>query len=140
MLDRTMTETSGACRRRKTRERFSAAMAVVGIRAEPVALRTQHTASLRAMRRRWSGILKDVPGADVIAAARALERQAAQNVKWRGYEMVRFHRSGFAAVTEADVTDFASRIASWYATDAFGTILAGPLWAWEQIGDGLIDA
>jgi 3-methyladenine DNA glycosylase AlkD len=37
------------------------------------------------------------------------------------------------------VEDFATRIESWYATDAFGTILSGPLWAQGRIADGTIE-
>jgi 3-methyladenine DNA glycosylase AlkD len=112
---------------------------VAEIRAEIAALPTRDTPSLRAVRKAWSAKLKGEPAAEVIAAAQALERMGGQGGKWIGYELIRFHPGAFAAVTEAEVADFASRIESWYATDAFGTILSGPLWAKGRISDGLID-
>ncbi len=56
------------------------------------------------------------------------------------YELVRFHKAAFAAADAGLVEDFASRVASWYAVDAFGTILAGPLWAAGRVPDSLIAA
>jgi len=109
------------------------------IRADIAALPKRDTASLRGVRKRWSRALKAADAADVIAIALALETPADQTGKWIGYELIRFHPGAFAAVTEAHVADFASRIASWYATDAFGTILSGPLWAKGRISDALID-
>jgi 3-methyladenine DNA glycosylase AlkD len=68
-----------------------------------------------------------------------MERQLPQERKWLAYELIRFHPGAFAAIIELQVEDFASRIASWYAADAFGTILSGPLWAKGRISDGLIE-
>jgi 3-methyladenine DNA glycosylase AlkD len=112
---------------------------VTEIRAEIAALAKRDTPSLRAVRKGWSARLKEQPAAEVIAAAQALERMAGQGGKWIGYELIRFHPGAFATVTEAEVADFATRIESWYATDAFGTILSGPLWAKGRISDHLID-
>ena len=110
-----------------------------GYRAEIAALPRRATPHLRALRRTWSARLKGEGADHVIATARALEAAAPQEGKWLGYELVRHHKPAFAAVTEAQIADFASRIASWYATDAFGTILLGPLWAKDRISDDLID-
>lgn len=68
------------------------------------------------------------------------KRRLEQSRKWLGYELIRFHSGAFEAVTEAQIADFATRIHSWYATDGFGTILTGRLWANGRIGDALIDA
>jgi 3-methyladenine DNA glycosylase AlkD len=110
------------------------------IRAELRALPRRDTASVRAVRRTWSKALKGEDAAQAIALALAVERAAGQEGKWIGYELIRFHPAAFRAISEAQIVDFASRIASWYATDAFGTILTGPLWANGRISDGLIDA
>lgn len=109
------------------------------MRADIRALPRRDTPHLRAVRKGWSAKLKGAAAADVIEAAQALERDAGQGGKWIAYELIRFHAGAFAAVTEADVEDFAARIASWYATDAFGTILSGPLWAKGQVSDRLIE-
>lgn len=109
------------------------------IRAAIAALPRRDTPSMRGLRKDWSARVKPAPASEVIAIAQALERDAPQEGKWVAYELIRFHPGAFAAITEAEVEDFASRIASWYATDAFGTILSGPLWARGRISDGLIE-
>jgi 3-methyladenine DNA glycosylase AlkD len=113
---------------------------VAEIRAEIAALPRRDTPSLRAVRKAWTAKLKPALAADVIAVAQALEQPAGQGGKWIAYELIRHHKGAFEAVTPAEVEDFASRIASWYATDAFGTILAGPLWAKGRISDAFVDA
>ena len=110
------------------------------IRAEIAALPRRDTPNLRALRKARSQALKAADAAEVVAIARALEQASPQEGKWIAYELIRFHPGAFAAVGEAEVSDFASRIASWYATDAFGTILSGPLWARGRISDALIEA
>ena len=110
------------------------------IRAEIAALPKRDTPSMRALRRVRSVMLKGATAAEVIAIAQALERDARQEGKWIAYELIRFHPAAFAAISEAQVVDLAGRIASWYATDAFGTILSGPLWAKGRLSDALIDA
>ena len=110
------------------------------IRAEIAALPRRDTPSMRELRKRRSADLKPRAADEVIALARTLERDAPQEGKWVAYELIRFHPAAFAAIEEADIEDFASRIASWYATDAFGTILSGPLWAKGRLPDALFDA
>jgi len=110
------------------------------IRAEIAALPRHDTPHLRALRKRWTATLKGEPASEVIALAQALELAAPQERKWLAYELIRFHPGAFAAVDEAQVEDFVGRIASWYATDAFGTILSGPLWAGGRLPDDLFDA
>jgi 3-methyladenine DNA glycosylase AlkD len=109
------------------------------IRAEIAALPRRDTPSMRALRKRRSAELKARPAAEVIALAQALERAAPQEGKWVAYELIRFHSGAFAAVGQAEIEDFAGRIASWYATDAFGTILSGPLWAKGRLPDALFE-
>lgn len=109
------------------------------IRAGIAALPRPDTPSMRALRKARSAGLQGADAAEVIAIAQAFERDAAQGGKWVAYELIRFHPGAFAAITEAQVADFAARIASWYATDAFGTILSGPLWAKGRLSDALVD-
>lgn len=106
---------------------------------EIAALPRRDTPSMRAVRKRWSQALKGASADEVLALAKSVEGEMAQTGKWVGYELIRFHPAAFAAVSETQVADFASRAASWYAVDAFGTILSGPLWAKGRISDRLID-
>ncbi len=110
------------------------------IRAEIAALPRRNTPSMRVVRKAWSAKLKPASAPDVIAAAQTLEGPAPQEQKWVAYELIRHHKAAFEAVTPEQVEDFAGRIASWYATDAFGTILSGPLWAKGRLPDELIEA
>jgi len=112
--------------------------AAAEIAREIAALPKPDTASVRAVRRRWSAELKAAPADEVLAIAKRFEVTASQTGKWVAYELIRFHPAAFAAVSERDVADFASRTASWYAVDAFGTILSGPLWAKGRISDALV--
>jgi 3-methyladenine DNA glycosylase AlkD len=110
------------------------------IRVEIAALPRRDTLSMRALRRRRSAALKSAEASDVIAIARALEKASPQEGKWVAYELIRFHPGAFAVVGKAEIEDFAGRIASWYASDAFGTILSGPLWAEDRLPDGLFES
>jgi 3-methyladenine DNA glycosylase AlkD len=103
------------------------------------ALPHRDTPSVRAVRKRWSQSLKAVSAEEVLAIARAVEAEAAQTGKWVAYELIRFHPAAFAAIGEQEIADYASRLASWYAVDAFGTILSGPLWARGRLSDGFVD-
>ena len=108
--------------------------------AEIAALAKRDTPSIRAVRRRWSAQLKSAPAGEVLDLARACEAAAGQTGKWVAYELIRFHRGAFGAISEAQAADFAGRAQSWYAVDALGTILAGPLWAAGRIPDSRIEA
>jgi 3-methyladenine DNA glycosylase AlkD len=110
------------------------------IRAEIAALQRRDTPSMRALRKAWSAKLKSSSGSEVVAIAQALEALSPQEGKWIAYELIRFHPEAFATVGVAEVEDFAGRIASWYATDAFGTILSGPLWAKGRLPEAMFVA
>lgn len=113
---------------------------VSAIRAGIAALPKQDTPHLRALRKAWSARLKSASPAEVIAVAQGYEQDARQEAKWLGYELIRFHPPAFAALSRDEVTDFAGRAESWYAVDAFGTILLGPLWARGKVSDPMIEA
>jgi len=113
--------------------------AAAEIFAEIAALPRRDTANVRAVRKAWTAKLKQAGAAEVIAIGLAYERSAPRESKWLAYELIRHHKAAFGAVGEAEIEDFAGRIESWYATDAFGTVLSGPLWAKRRIADALID-
>jgi 3-methyladenine DNA glycosylase AlkD len=98
------------------------------------------TPSMRAIRKRWSRALRTASADEVLATATALEISFDQTGKWLAYELIRFHPAAFAALSEAQVEDFAARARSWYAIDALGTILTGPLWAKRRLADDRIEA
>jgi 3-methyladenine DNA glycosylase AlkD len=55
------------------------------------------------------------------------------------YELIRFHPAAFAALAPAEVDAYAYSAESWFAVDALGTILAGPLWAKGRLADAAIE-
>ena len=110
------------------------------IRAEIAALPRRDTPSMRALRKGRSAALKAAEASEVVAIAQALEQASPQEGKWVAYELIRFHPGAFAAIGAAEVEDFAGRLASWCATDAFGTILSGPLWAKGRLPEATIEA
>ncbi|HLZ75881.1 DNA alkylation repair protein [Phenylobacterium sp.] len=98
------------------------------------------TPSMRAVRKHWSKTLRAASAEEVLATAAALETRSGQTGKWLAYELIRFHPGAFAAVTEVQIEPFAARAQSWYAVDALGTILTGPLWAQGRLADGRVEA
>lgn len=108
------------------------------IQAEIRALPRRYTPEIRALRKAWSAKLKPESAADVIALAQALAERLPQEIKWVGYELIRHHRGAYDAVTQTELEGFAADLASWYAVDAFNTILLGPLWAKGRVSDALI--
>lgn len=109
-------------------------------RSEIAALPKRDTPHLRALRKVWSQALKPEAGASVIAIAEALEAVSPQEGKWLAYELICHHKAAFAEVSRLLIERFAERAASWYAVDALGTILIGPLWAQGRLPDDLFDA
>ena len=109
-------------------------------RTEIGALTRRDTPHLRALRKVWSQALKAETGGHVVAVAEALEAISPQEDKWLAYELVRHHTGAFTEVSQLLVERFAGRAASWYAVDALGTILTGPLWAKGRLPDALFDA
>lgn len=105
-----------------------------GIRALP----RHYTPEIRELRKAWSAKLKSAPAAEVIALAQALAARLPQEIKWVAYELVRHHRGAYDAVSQAELESFVQHLESWYAVDAFGTILLGPLWAKGRAADDLI--
>lgn len=114
--------------------------AATAIAAEIATLPRRDTAEVRAVRRRWTKALRTAPASEVLATARCLETGAGQTGKWVAYELIRYHVGAFTEIDEVEVADYAERCASWYAVDAFGTILSGPLWAKGKLSDALMEA
>jgi 3-methyladenine DNA glycosylase AlkD len=114
--------------------------AAADIAREIDSLPRRDTPSMREVRKRWSKTLRTASAEEVLAIAAELEPRADQTGKWLAYELVRFHPGAFAAVTEAQVEALAGRAQSWFAVDALGTILTGPLWAQGRLADARVEA
>lgn len=110
------------------------------VQAEICALPRKYTPEIRTLRKAWSAKLKAEAAADVIGVAGALADRLPQEIKWVAYELIRHHRGAYEAITRDQLETFAEDLASWYAVDAFNTILLGPLWAKGRVADDLIMA
>lgn len=102
------------------------------IRALPV----RNTASVRAVRRQYSRILKQADPAFILNLAKELIEK--YNQRWVAYELIQNHKATFQKIGEAELEELGQGINSWDTVDAFARILAGPVWLNGQVSDDLI--
>jgi 3-methyladenine DNA glycosylase AlkD len=110
----------------------TASKIVAEIRALPI----RNTANRRAVRRKYSHKLRQVPPDFVLGVARELFR----NFGYRGWacELIKNHRAAFERIGEAELEEFGQGINSWGSVDTFALTLAGPAWLNGQVANQLI--
>ena len=106
------------------------------IDAEIHALPVQNTPSERAVRRRYSQMLKQARPEIIVALARELV--ATYGRRWLAYELIAGHRLALHSISEAELTEFGRGINSWWTVDAFARTLSGVVWLNRQVGDEAI--
>jgi len=106
----------------------------LAIDAEIRALPVQNTPNERAIRRKYSRMLKDSNPEFILDVARALIKQH----RWLAYELVAAHKAAFQSLGEAELVGFGQGINSWGSVDSFARTLAGPAWLRGQVSDDLI--
>ncbi|MDY7079356.1 MAG: DNA alkylation repair protein [Chloroflexota bacterium] len=104
---------------------------VTEIRASSV----QNTASARAVRRKYSQMLKQASSEFVLDLGRELLEDYGE--RWLACELIQNHRTAFQSIGEAEL-EFGRGINSWGAVDSFARTLAGPAWLNGQVTDELI--
>ncbi len=102
------------------------------IRALPV----QNTATMRAVRRRYSRALKTAHPEAVLDLAR--EMIASRGHRWLAYEIIAAHPGALHSVGEAELQEFGQGIDSWWTVDAFARTLSGLIWRNGQVSDNVI--
>ena len=104
--------------------------------AEVRALPLQNSPSVRAIRRKYSRMLKIADPEFVIE----LVRELVHNYGYRGsaYELILFHKEAFRSLGEAELEDLGQGINSWWSVDSFARTLAGPAWRDGLVPDELI--
>ncbi|MCB0196785.1 MAG: DNA alkylation repair protein [Anaerolineae bacterium] len=100
------------------------------------ALDKPNTASIRAIRRQYTHRLKQADPVFIFELANVLISVYAQH--WLAYEFVRYHKTTFQRVDEAQLEALGQGINSWETVDAFARILAGPAWLKGYVSDDLI--
>jgi 3-methyladenine DNA glycosylase AlkD len=106
------------------------------IAAEIKRLPAASTASLRAIRRRYSRSLRPASAELVLGLARELCMGDAY--RWFAYELIQNHPAGFNGVDARELECLGRGLNSWWTVDAFARILSGPAWLTRQIPDTLI--
>jgi 3-methyladenine DNA glycosylase AlkD len=106
--------------------------------AEIGALAVRNTPSVRAVRRKYSRMLKQAPPEFILDLAREL--LANYGHRSVAYELIQAHKAAFQSIGAAELLEFGRGIDSWWSVDAFGRTLAGPAWLKAQVSDELIHA
>jgi 3-methyladenine DNA glycosylase AlkD len=104
--------------------------------AEIEGLEVKNTPNVRAIRRRYSGALKNARVAFVLDVARALKERHGH--RWVAYELIRDHAGAFRSLGEAELEALGQGIDSWSSVDSFARTLSGPAWLHGQVGDEVI--
>jgi hypothetical protein len=106
------------------------------IDAEIRALPVRNTPNERAIRVKYSRVLKQASPEFILDVAREL----LTNYGYRElpYELIQNHAAAFQSIGEADLEEFGQGINSWWSVDSFARTLAGPAWLKGQVSDELI--
>jgi 3-methyladenine DNA glycosylase AlkD len=106
------------------------------INAEIRALPRRNTPSMRAVRRKYSRMLKQTSAEFMLELARILFKD--YGYRWVTYELIQNHHATFQCIGEAELEEFGQGINSWWTVDAFARTLSGPAWLGGQVSDELI--
>lgn len=100
------------------------------------ALSKKNTPNIRAVRRQYSREIEGwQPEFTLDLAARLLETG---RLRWVAYELVRFHKPTFEALTEENIERLGQGLDSWQSVDAFGCTLSGPAWRIGNLSDAAV--
>ena len=92
--------------------------------------------NVRAVRRKYSKMLKDTSPEFMLEVARILFKQ--YSYRWFSYELIQGHQATFERIGEAELEEFGQGIDSWWTVDAFTRTLSGPAWLRGQVSDDVI--
>jgi 3-methyladenine DNA glycosylase AlkD len=105
------------------------------IEADIQSLPIQNTPGVRAIRRRYTRLLKNADATFVYDLAWELMQSYGQ--RWVAYELIQDHKAAFRRIGEAELEQFGQGINSWWTVDAFARTLSGPAWLAAQVSDEL---
>ena len=111
----------------------SANEVAASIVAECDALPVQNTSSLRAMRKKYSGMLKEATGELIVQVAREILKTG--RYRWIGYELIQANKTASKCLGAAEVEELGEGINSWWTVDAFARTISGPAWLAGRIPD-----
>jgi len=90
----------------------------------------------RALRRRYTRLLKPASGESVLQLARILNRK--DDLRGFAYELIYYHPPAFHLLDAAVLNELGQGIKSWWTVDGFARILSGPAWLAGQDSDQVI--
>lgn len=121
---------------KKTFNRDNVKKAALAIDREIRDLSVRNVPNIRAVRRKYSRMLKAEPPTYVLQLAKELFNNYGH--RWVAYELINNHPEALRCIGKSELMEFGKDINSWGAVDAFAGFLAGPAWLNGQIPDKLI--
>jgi 3-methyladenine DNA glycosylase AlkD len=116
---------------------FSNPVAVaLDIDAEIRALPVRNTPNQRAIRRKYSRLLKQANPEFILDVARTVLMY--DGSRWLAYELTASHNTAFKRIGQPELEELGQGIDSWWTVDAFARTLSGPAWLKGQVSDDLI--
>lgn len=106
------------------------------IDAEIRALSVRNTPNERAIRRKYSQLLKQASPELVLGVAKKLLEDS--TYRWLAYELIASHPEAFQHIREAHLEELGQGINSWWSADSFARTLSGPAWLKGRVSDNLI--
>ena len=101
------------------------------------ALPEKSTQSVRAVRKHFTGQLKDASPDQMLELAHAMIRRA-ESLRWVAYEFLHYHKPALNSLGEAELEALGSGMDSWDKVDTFASWLAGVAWRQGQITDRVV--
>lgn len=98
----------------------------------------RQTGQVRALRQSYSKKIAGWPPKAVLALANELLEEDEFVYHFIAIELVHYHPATLAALRAKDLAPLGRRVDSWYATDTFAPLVAGPAWRQGQVPDTLI--
>jgi 3-methyladenine DNA glycosylase AlkD len=117
-------------------ETFSPAELASAYVGEHLALTIHNTNTERAIRRKFSSLLRQAPSEYILNFARQLLFE--HDLRWQAYELIAAHKGAFQSLGSVELEELGQGINSWWAVDAFARTLSGPAWRDGQLPDELI--
>jgi len=106
------------------------------IDAEIRTLLVNNTSNERAVRQKYSRLLKQAGPEFILELAKELFRTFGQRLT--AYEMIEAHKGAFNCLGEAELEEFGQGLNSWGTVDAFARTLSGPAWLHGLVSDDVI--
>jgi len=107
-----------------------------GIDTEIRSLPVKNVPNIRAVRRKYSNMLKKANPEFIVGLARVVFKNFGH--RWVAYELIYNHKEALKKIKEPELAEFGDGLSHWGEVDAFSGYLAGPAWQAGQIDDTLI--